>query len=165
MNFLVWRHADAAPGEPDELRPLTPLGIQQAQYIGAWIKKNVPGPYRVFGSSALRASQTASFFGEHYDPIDDFGYMKDTATGSAVLKHANWPLADITTIFVGHQPTVGRINSILHSDIEKDTNMEGGSVWWFTSDHDNKNRLAMLKAVISANGDSTINTSFCRVEQ
>ena len=39
MNFLVWRHADAAPGEPDEFRPLTPLGIQQAQYIGAWIKK------------------------------------------------------------------------------------------------------------------------------
>jgi phosphohistidine phosphatase len=163
MNFLVWRHADAAPGEPDALRALTPLGIQQAQFIGTWIKKNVPGPYRIFGSSALRASQTASYLGEPYDPIDDFGYMKDSATGSAVLQHANWPLANSTTIFVGHQPTVGRINSILHGDIEKDTNMEGGSLWWFTSDHDNKNRLAMLKAVISANGDASINTSFCKV--
>lgn len=163
MNFLVWRHADAAPGEPDELRQLTPLGIQQAKLISTWIKKNVPGPYKVFGSSALRASQTASYFGEPYEYVDDFGYMKDSATASAVLKYANWPLADVTTIFVGHQPTVGRINSVLHSGFEQDSNMEGGSLWWFTSDHDNKNQLAMLKTVISMNVDLASNTSFCKV--
>jgi phosphohistidine phosphatase len=163
MNFLVWRHADAAPGEPDELRPLTPLGIQQAQLISAWIQKNATGPYRVFGSSALRASQTASYFGEPYEPVDDFAYMKDTATGIAVIKYANWPSSNVTTIFVGHQPTVGRVNSMLQSGVEHDTNMEGGSLWWFTSDHDNKNQLAILKAVISANGDLASNTSFCKI--
>ncbi len=163
MNLLIWRHADAAPGDLDELRSLTPLGIQQAKSISTWIRKNIPGPYQVFGSSALRAIQTASYFGEPYEPIDDFGYMQDTAIGTAVLKYANWPLAKGTIIFVGHQPTVGRVNSLLHSGLEQDTNMEGGSLWWFTSDHDNKNRLAMLKAVISAHGDLAGNTSFCKV--
>jgi phosphohistidine phosphatase len=163
MNLLIWRHADSAPGTPDESRPLTALGVQQAKYISAWIKDNVPGPYRVFGSPALRARQTAAELVDNYEAVDDFQYHSELATGIAVINHANWPNAEITTIFVGHQPNVGRVNSLLHSGVEQETNMEGGSLWWFSSDHDNKNKLALLKMVVSANSDMAPSASFCKV--
>jgi phosphohistidine phosphatase len=163
MDFLVWRHADAAPGQPDNARPLTSLGIAQAEFISAWIKDNVPGPYRVFGSSALRARDTAAALTTQYEASDLFAYQVLTATASRVLEFANWPNATMTTIFVGHQPTVGRINSFLHFGIEVDTNMEWGSLWWFSSDHDNQNRLAILKAVVSANTNGSNSSSFCKV--
>jgi len=35
MRLYLVRHADAAPGDPDELRPLTPHGRQQARDVGA----------------------------------------------------------------------------------------------------------------------------------
>jgi phosphohistidine phosphatase len=149
MNLLIWRHADAAPGEPDHQRPLTPLGNQQAQFISTWIKTNVPGPYRVFGSPALRASQTAAALGAGYEAIEALGYKKETATGAAVLRYANWPNATETVIFVGHQPTVGRVNALLHTGSEQDSNMQGGSLWWFSSEGDGDKKLGFLKAVIS----------------
>ncbi len=163
MHLLIWRHADSALGTPDESRPLTALGVQQAKYISDWIKENVPGPYRVFGSPALRARQTAAELVDRYEAIDDFQYHSELASGIAVLNHANWPNADITTIFVGHQPNLGRVNSLLHSGVEQDTNMEGGSLWWFSSDHDNKNKLGLLKRVVSASADKNHATSFCKV--
>ena len=151
MNLLIWRHADSAPGEPDDLRPLTALGKHQAQLISAWIKNNVPGPYRVFGSPALRARQTAAALGSNYDAIDELAYKKETATGIAVLQHANWPNAAETVIFVGHQPTVGRVNALLHTGSEQDSNMQGGSLWWFSSEGDGDKTLGFLKAVIPPN--------------
>jgi phosphohistidine phosphatase len=163
MNLLIWRHADSAPGTPDESRPLTALGVHQAKYISAWIKENVPGPYRVFGSPALRARQTAAELVDHYEAVDDFQYHSELATGIAVLNHANWPTADITTIFVGHQPNVGRVNSLLHSGMEQDANMEGGSLWWFSSDHDNKNKLALLRMAVSANADIKTANNVCQI--
>jgi len=36
-------------------------------------------------------------------------------------------------------------------------------LWWFSSDHDNKNKLALLKMVVSANTDTKDATSFCKV--
>ena len=153
MNLLIWRHADSAPGNPDESHPLTALWVQQAKYISAWIKDNVPSPYRVFDSPALRARQTAAELVDHYEAVDDFQYHSELASGIAVLNHADWPNADLTTVFVGHQPNVGRVNSLLHSGVEKNTNIEGGSLWWFSSNHDKKNKLALLKLVVSANAD------------
>ncbi len=163
MDFLVWRHADSAPGTPDESRPLTALGVRQAKFISAWINDNVPGPHRVFGSSALRARDTAAALTTQYEASDLFAYQALAATASRVLEFAKWPNAMMTTIFVGHQPTVGRINSFLHSGIEVDTNMEGGSLWWFSSDHDNQNQLAILKAVVLANTNGSNPSFFCKV--
>ena len=148
MNLLTWRHADAASGEPDELRPLTTLGNHQAHAISAWIKTNVPGPYRVFGSPALRARQTAAALGIDYDAIDELAYKKETASGAEVLRHANWPNATETVIFVGHQPTVGRVNALLHTGSERNSNMQGGSLWWFTTEGEGDKTLGFLRAVV-----------------
>jgi phosphohistidine phosphatase len=53
------RHAKAAPGELDELRPLTPEGADQARRLGELLaRKGVP-PTLVLSSPLLRARQTA----------------------------------------------------------------------------------------------------------
>src|SRR6185437_5185822 len=39
--FLV-RHAEAAPGDPDDLRPLTPAGREQARKLGATLATEQP---------------------------------------------------------------------------------------------------------------------------
>jgi phosphohistidine phosphatase len=54
--FLV-RHAEAAPGEPDELRPLTPGGRAAARALGAKLAGEHPDA--VLSSPLLRARETA----------------------------------------------------------------------------------------------------------
>jgi phosphohistidine phosphatase len=54
------RHAHAAAGEPDELRPLTPTGEEQARQLGEWLAAADPPPAVVVSSPLLRARQTAA---------------------------------------------------------------------------------------------------------
>ena len=149
MNLLIWRHADAAPGKPDALRPLTPLGHQQAKKISAWIKIHVPGPYRVIGSPAVRARDTAAALTTQYEAIPELGYGLETATGAAILKAAGWSQTTGTVIFVGHQPTVGNVNALLLSGTESDTNMQGGSLWWYSNEMPDYQGVTLLRAVVS----------------
>jgi phosphohistidine phosphatase len=56
--FLV-RHAEAAPGEPDELRPLTPDGREAARALARRPAALQPSP--VVSSPLLRGRETAAF--------------------------------------------------------------------------------------------------------
>ena len=55
---LLVRHAEAAPGHPDELRPLTPAGRDRAAALAAELAAGPP-PDAVLTSPLLRARQTA----------------------------------------------------------------------------------------------------------
>jgi len=57
-RVYVVRHAEAAPGDPDELRPLTPAGREQARQLGARLA--AAGPTAVVTSPLLRARETGS---------------------------------------------------------------------------------------------------------
>ena len=60
MRIYLCRHAQAAAGEPDELRGLTPEGLEQARALGARLA-GLPVPPRVVLTSPLaRARQTAA---------------------------------------------------------------------------------------------------------
>src|SRR5436190_21449722 len=37
MDLILWRHADAEPGEPDIGRRLTAKGLKQAERVAAWL--------------------------------------------------------------------------------------------------------------------------------
>lgn len=54
MRLLLIRHAEAAPGEPDELRPLTPAGRAAARELG----RRVGRLDAVVTSPLLRARET-----------------------------------------------------------------------------------------------------------
>jgi phosphohistidine phosphatase SixA len=58
MRLFLARHAKAAPGHPDELRPLTPDGRDQARSLGAELA--VHRPDTVITSPLLRARETAA---------------------------------------------------------------------------------------------------------
>jgi phosphohistidine phosphatase SixA len=57
MRLFLVRHAEAAPGEPDELRPLTPAGRNVARDLGARLASERPDA--VVSSPLLRARETA----------------------------------------------------------------------------------------------------------
>jgi phosphohistidine phosphatase len=55
----VCRHGEAAPGEPDELRPLTSKGVDQARALGQELGGSADPPVVVLTSPLVRARQTA----------------------------------------------------------------------------------------------------------
>jgi phosphohistidine phosphatase len=149
MNLVLWRHADAAPGSPDEARPLTETGRQQARAVASWLRAHVPGPYRIVGSPALRARDTAAALATEYVPVAGLGYGVDTATGQAVLDAAGWPNGSGTVIFVGHQPTVGKAAALLLTGSDGRCEVFGGSAWWFSNEVQKFENLTLLRAVAS----------------
>ena len=63
MRVYLCRHAEAAPGDPDELRELTPAGLEQAQALGASLAGLDDPPALVLSSPLSRARQTAAEIG------------------------------------------------------------------------------------------------------
>lgn len=60
MRLYLVRHAEAARGEPDELRPLTRAGREQARALGERLAAIDPRPAVVLTSPLLRARETAA---------------------------------------------------------------------------------------------------------
>jgi phosphohistidine phosphatase len=59
MRLFLIRHAKANPGDPDELRPLTGEGREQARALGDRLSRHPTPPVVVLTSPLLRARQTA----------------------------------------------------------------------------------------------------------
>ena len=57
MRLFLVRHAEAAPGDPDDLRPLTPAGREAARALGE--KLAAERLDAVLSSPLLRARETA----------------------------------------------------------------------------------------------------------
>ena len=60
MRLFIVRHAEAALGEPDDLRPLTEAGRDQARRIGRQFADDGVQPDAVLSSPLLRARETAA---------------------------------------------------------------------------------------------------------
>ncbi|HYZ19788.1 MAG TPA: phosphohistidine phosphatase SixA [Gaiellaceae bacterium] len=58
MRLYLVRHAEAEPGEPDELRRLTPEGKQQARTLGERLRNEGVKPDAILTSPLLRARET-----------------------------------------------------------------------------------------------------------
>jgi phosphohistidine phosphatase len=108
MRLYLVRHGEAAPMEPDEMRPLTPVGREQARALGKQLAADGVHPAVVLTSPLLRARET--------------GAQIAKATGSAA--EADERLAPGATlddvqaavagrgeqvVVVGHQPDCGQI--------------------------------------------------------
>jgi phosphohistidine phosphatase len=59
MRVYLVRHAEAAGGEPDDLRPLTAAGREAAKALGARLAREGAHPSAVISSPLLRARETA----------------------------------------------------------------------------------------------------------
>ena len=106
MRLILVRHAKAAPGQPDELRPLTPSGREAAAALGALLAGKAPEA--VVSSPLLRARETAAAIASAagLDPTVDIRLAPGATAES--LKAAVEGLGE-TVVAVGHQPDCGLI--------------------------------------------------------
>jgi phosphohistidine phosphatase len=106
MRLILVRHAEAAPGDPDELRTLTPAGRDVARALGDRLAD--AGITAVVSSPLLRARETA-------EPIaraagvdaetDDRLAPGATAEGVRAVVSGKGD----AVVVVGHQPDCGEI--------------------------------------------------------
>lgn len=106
MRLFLVRHAEAAPGDPDDLRPLTPAGRGAARQLGARLA--VEHPEAVLTSPLLRARETAVAIAdasgleaeadERLAPGATADDVRSAATGRGE-----------TVVAVGHQPDCSEI--------------------------------------------------------
>ncbi len=143
MELILWRHADAEDGVPDEERRLTSKGEKQAQRIAAWLKERLPKDAVVLASTARRARETAQALTRKYETSSDIG---TSATPQSVLKAVGWPLGNGTVVVVGHQPTLGQAAALVLTGTADGWSLKKGALWWFESrDRDD----VIVRAVIS----------------
>jgi phosphohistidine phosphatase len=109
VRLVLIRHADAAPGSPDELRSLTPEGRQQARKLGERLRAEEIEPDAVLSSPLLRARETATELG--FGQAEAHDALAPGATADDVL--AAVAGRGETVVVVGHQPDCGRIAAAL----------------------------------------------------
>jgi phosphohistidine phosphatase len=129
MELILWRHADAENGYPDEARQLTAKGQTQSKRIAGWLDARLPKDALILVSPAARAQQTAKALCRKFTTCAEIGTGADPA---AVLDRAHWPLAAHTTLVVGHQPTLGQVASLLLTGAVGDLSVKKGAVWWIS---------------------------------
>jgi phosphohistidine phosphatase len=141
MDLILWRHAEAEPGEPDLGRRLTAKGQKQAERMGNWLDGHLPDTTRILVSPADRAQQTALALKRKFKTVDD---LAPGASVAAVLAAAGWPDSRESVLVVGHQPTLGAVASFLMSGEESYWSVRKGAVWWLT----NRDRLGGSAVVL-----------------
>lgn len=116
LVYLV-RHAKAAPGEPDELRPLTEEGLRQALDLGKRLAAAEKPPAAVRTSPLLRARQTgdaiAQAVGLSSEPHERLGPGATTEDLRAAVASFDDPV-----VVVGHQPDCSQIAAELSGEPE-----------------------------------------------
>jgi phosphohistidine phosphatase SixA len=108
VRLFVVRHAEAAPGEPDDLRTLTSYGQQQARELGRRFVRKKIQPDAVVSSPLLRARQTAegiaTAVGLEPEPDERLAPGATADDVRAVVAGKGE-----TVVIVGHQPDCGLI--------------------------------------------------------
>jgi phosphohistidine phosphatase len=141
MNLILWRHADAEDGIPDEKRMLTAKGRKQAARMAHWLAQRLPAHYLVLSSPALRTQQTAGALSK-YVVREELGL---SATPESILYAAEWPRASHPVVVVGHQPTLGMTAARLLGGEGLPWSVRKGAVLWFA----HKDSHIVLRAVLS----------------
>jgi phosphohistidine phosphatase len=117
VRVYLCRHAEAAPGDPDELRELTAEGRRQARALGARLAGLAEPPATVLTSPLVRARRTAEAIAAEtgaalrLEPalgpgatVDDLrGAVAGVADPVAAVAHQP-DCSDITVLLTGSDP-------------------------------------------------------------
>ncbi|HLX27919.1 MAG TPA: histidine phosphatase family protein [Casimicrobiaceae bacterium] len=144
MEVILWRHCDAAPGVPDESRTLTPRGLRQAEAMARRLLSRLPADCRIIASPAVRAQQTAQTLGHAF--VTD-QRLASGAEPEDVLAAIGWPDAGGTVLVVGHQPTLGRVASLVLDGEADDRTMRTGEALWLSSGEDDGSRAMLVRSM------------------
>ncbi|MEW5881434.1 MAG: phosphohistidine phosphatase SixA [Pseudomonadota bacterium] len=150
MDLILWRHAEAEPGEPDLGRRLTPKGEKQARRMAEWLHAHLPDSAKIVASPAARAQQTAQALAElSHRKLKTLAAIAPGASADAVLAAVDWPDGRSPVVVVGHQPTLGWVASKVMTGEELPWSIKKAAVWWLQSRSRDDDEQVMLRAVIS----------------
>ncbi len=145
MDLILWRHAEAEPGEPDMGRRLTAKGIKQAERVAAWLDGHLPDTTKILVSPADRAQQTALALKRKFRIVQE---LATGASATEVLDVAGWPDGREPVLIVGHQPTLGEVAALLLAGEERPWSVRKAAVWWLSNRVRDGAASVVLKVVI-----------------
>jgi phosphohistidine phosphatase len=108
MRLFLVRHAEAAPGKPDELRALTPEGREQARAVGERLAAAGVRPDAVLTSPLLRARETGAAIAAELGCESESSEALAPGASAEAVRRAVEGRGE-TVIVVGHQPDCGQI--------------------------------------------------------
>ncbi len=147
MDLLLWRHAEAEDGEDDLKRRLTVRGEKQARLMAAWIRDHQPKDLRIIVSPAMRTQQTAEALKLPFETQRKIG---PDACVSELIAASGWPAGSGAVLIVGHQPSLGRMASLLLAGHEAEWTIKKGALWWLSNRVRRGETQTVLRAVIPA---------------
>jgi phosphohistidine phosphatase SixA len=106
VRLFVVRHAEAAPGDPDELRPLTDAGRAAARALGDRLADH--GLDAVLSSPLLRARETAEAIARPAGLVAEPDERLSPGADAEAVREAVAGRGD-TVVTVGHQPDCSEI--------------------------------------------------------
>ena len=101
MRVFLVRHAEAAPGDPDELRPLTSAGRATARRLGEELAAQPLDA--VVSSPLLRARETAERIARPAKLVPEIDARLAPGADAQALRQAVSGRGE-TVVAVGHQP-------------------------------------------------------------
>ena len=146
MDLILWRHAEAAPGDPDLARELTPRGVKQAKRIARWLEPRLPNSCRILVSPATRTEQTALALTRKFKTRSE---LAPDVPPESVLAAAKWPDSRETVLVVGHQPTLGRVVSLLVAGQDAEWSIPKGAIWWLSNRRKSSAPGVVVRAVMA----------------
>jgi phosphohistidine phosphatase len=145
MDLLLWRHAEAEDGEDDMKRRLTERGERQARTMAKWIRQHQPKNMRIIVSPSVRTQQTADALKLPFETLRKIG---PDACVSELIAASGWPGAAGAVLIVGHQPSLGRLASLLLAGQESEWSIKKGALWWLSNRVRREETQTVLRAVI-----------------
>lgn len=145
MELLLWRHAEAEDGDDDMKRRLTERGEKQARIMAAWIREHQPKDMRIIASPSVRTLQTVEALKLPFETIRKIG---PEACVSELIAASGWPAAPGSVLIIGHQPSLGRMASLLLAGQESDWSIKKGALWWLSNRVRRGETQTVLRAVL-----------------
>jgi phosphohistidine phosphatase len=108
MRLYLVRHGEAAPGDPDELRSLTPEGRAQSRVLGERLASDGVQVDALLSSPLLRARETAEELASQLHVEQEPDERLAPGATLELVREAVAGRGD-SVLVVGHQPDCGRI--------------------------------------------------------
>ena len=150
MDLILWRHAEAEPGDPDDARRLTAKGKKQARRAAEWLHVSLPNSARILVSPAVRAQQTAAFLAElSHRKLKTVPALAPGAASEEILQAVDWPNFAGAIVVVGHQPALGWVASRLLAGKDLPWSIKKAGIWWLQARGEANSSEIVLRAVVN----------------
>lgn len=117
LDIFLMRHGQAASGNPDHLRELTPRGREESRAVGRLLAAADTRPAVIWSSPFRRAKQTALIIAEElYLPVTDCEFITpddDPTEALEKLGELSRESGIRSLLLVSHMPFIGGLTSLL----------------------------------------------------